>query len=48
MFIDPVDRVSRIAAEIIYAVGLGIPIFLHIANILKDLRKVSRNIACIT
>ncbi|MEE8483997.1 MAG: cbb3-type cytochrome c oxidase subunit I [Nitrospinota bacterium] len=30
---DPLHPYSRIGAEIVYALGLGIPLFLHIANI---------------
>lgn len=37
IIVDPVDRSSRISADIIYATGLGIPIFLHIANIIREL-----------
>ncbi len=33
---DPLDRASRIGSEVIYAIGLGIPLFMHIWNILKQ------------
>lgn len=37
IFIDPVDKLSRVAAELTYTIGLGVPLFLHIANILKKM-----------
>lgn len=47
IFVDPVERISRIAAELIYTIGLGLPVFLHIANILKSLRRKNRGVAYI-
>jgi heme/copper-type cytochrome/quinol oxidase subunit 1 len=35
-FFDPLDRPLRIGAEIIYAFGLGLPLFFHIVNILRQ------------
>ena len=35
-FFDPMDRMLKIGAEIIYGVGLGIPLFMHIANIARQ------------
>ncbi|MBI3581916.1 MAG: cbb3-type cytochrome c oxidase subunit I [Nitrospinae bacterium] len=35
-FLDPADRRLKIGAEIIYGAGLGIPLFLHIANITRQ------------
>lgn len=43
MFIDPVDKLSKVAAEVTYTLGLGVPIFLHIGNILKKLFTTSRH-----
>lgn len=37
-FFDPLERSMRIGSEIIYAVGLGLPLFLHIINIARQLR----------
>ena len=38
-FLDPMDRPMRIGAEIIYGIGLGIPLFMHIANILRQVKR---------
>lgn len=38
-FMDPMDRPMRIGAEIIYGIGLGIPLFMHIANILRQVKR---------
>jgi len=46
-FYDPVDKTSVIAAEITYAFGLGIPVFLHIANIIRNLKRGNFGVACI-
>jgi len=40
IFIDPLDKNSRVAAEIVYTIGLGIPVFLHIANILQRISSL--------
>lgn len=45
---DPVDKSSRIAADIIYATGLGVPVFLHMANIIKELRRSDKGVAFIS
>ncbi|MBI5179123.1 MAG: cbb3-type cytochrome c oxidase subunit I [Nitrospinae bacterium] len=36
-FFDPLDKPLRVGAEIIYGIGLGIPLFLHIGNIVRQL-----------
>jgi len=41
-FFDPLDRVFKIGAEIIYGLGIGVPLFLHIANILRQYKFVAR------
>lgn len=46
-FNDPVDSVSIVAAEITYAFGLGIPVFLHIANIIRNLKRGNYGVAYI-
>ena len=46
-FYDPLDKTSVIAAEITYAFGLGIPVFLHIANIIRNLKRGNFGVACI-
>ncbi len=38
IFEDPIQRESKVWSEIAYAVGLGIPIFIHSINILKNIR----------
>ncbi|MEE8574812.1 MAG: cbb3-type cytochrome c oxidase subunit I [Thermodesulfobacteriota bacterium] len=40
-FLDPVERTSKIISELVYAVGLGVPIFAHAVKILRGLRKRS-------
>ncbi len=40
---DPVSRNAKIGAEIIYGVGLGIPVFVHAINILIGLSKAKGN-----
>ncbi len=47
-FNDPVDKISIIAAEITYAFGLGLPVFLHIANIIRNLKRGNFGVAYIT
>ena len=37
-FFDPLERSMRIGSEIIYALGLGIPLFLHIINITRQFK----------
>ncbi len=44
-FNDPLERTSVIAAEMTYAFGLGIPVFLHIANIIRNLRRGNPGVA---
>ncbi|MBE9532118.1 MAG: cytochrome C oxidase subunit I, partial [Proteobacteria bacterium] len=36
---DPIARDAKVISEIIYAVGLGVPIFAHGVNILKGLKR---------
>ena len=38
-FFDPFDKPLRVGAEIIYGIGLGIPLFLHIGNIARQLLR---------
>lgn len=40
---DPLDKPLRVGAEIIYAIGLGVPLFLHIANILRQVKPDFKN-----
>ena len=47
-FYDPISKGSKIAAEIIYAVGLGVPIFLHAANILRGLKGDYKSVSSIS
>ncbi|MCC6543623.1 MAG: cbb3-type cytochrome c oxidase subunit I [Nitrospirae bacterium] len=42
---DPLNKASKVAAEITYAVGLGIPVFLHIANIIRNLKRSEFGVA---
>jgi len=35
---DPLERPMRVGSEIIYAFGLGVPLFLHIINIARQFR----------
>ena len=37
-FFDPLERSMRIGSEIIYAIGLGIPLFLHIIHIFRQFK----------
>ncbi|MFQ5431737.1 MAG: cbb3-type cytochrome c oxidase subunit I [Nitrospinota bacterium] len=37
-FFDPLERSMRVGSEIIYAFGLGVPLFLHIINISRQFR----------
>jgi len=46
-FFDPLDRPLRIGSEIVYAVGLGLPLFLHIANIFKQYKFKSKEPASV-
>ncbi|OGW43394.1 MAG: hypothetical protein A2132_03530, partial [Nitrospirae bacterium RBG_16_43_11] len=46
-FNDPVDKTSVAAAEITYAFGLGLPVFLHIANIIRNLKRANFGVAYI-
>ena len=46
-FNDPVDKTSVVAAEITYAFGLGLPVFLHIANIIRNLKRGNFGVAYI-
>ena len=46
-FNDPVDKISIISAEITYAFGLGLPVFLHIANIIRNLKRGNFGVAYI-
>lgn len=41
LFLDPLERTSKIIAEIIYGVGLGAPIFAHAMNILRSLKRAA-------
>jgi hypothetical protein len=45
---DPISKNSKIAAEIIYAVGLGVPIFLHAANILRGLKGDFKSVSSVS
>lgn len=38
ILLDPLDKPAKIGAEMLYAVGLGIPLFLHMANIVRQLK----------
>ncbi len=38
-FFDPLEKPLRVGSEIIYAIGLGIPLFMHIANILRQVKR---------
>jgi len=38
-FFDPLDKPLRIGAEVIYGIGLGLPLFMHIANIVRQISK---------
>ncbi len=37
-FWDPLSMKFRVWAELVYAIGLGIPLFLHMANIVRQLK----------
>lgn len=39
-FFDPLDKTFRVGSEIVYAIGLGIPLFFHIANILSHYKSM--------
>jgi len=41
--LDPFDKVFRVGSGWVYCVGLGIPIFFHIANILRQMSFDRRN-----
>lgn len=45
---DPISKNSKIAAEIIYAIGLGVPIFLHAANILRGLKGDFKSVSSVS
>lgn len=47
-FYDPIERASKIISETIYAVGLGIPIFIHAVNIITSLKRNSKSVASIS
>lgn len=47
-FYDPVERTSKVISEMIYAIGLGIPIFLHAVNIIISLKRDSKGVAYIS
>ena len=38
-FLDPIAREAKVISEIVYAVGLGVPIFAHGINILRGLKR---------
>jgi cytochrome c oxidase subunit 1 len=38
LYSDPISRNAKIFTEISYAVGLGIPMFLHAFNVIRDMR----------
>ncbi|MCC7202582.1 MAG: cbb3-type cytochrome c oxidase subunit I [Nitrospirae bacterium] len=44
-YYDPVEKTARVAAELTYAFGLGLPLFLHIANIIRNLKRGSYGLA---
>ncbi len=44
---EPLDKTSMIAAEITYAFGLGVPVFIHIANIIRNLKRGDFSVAYI-
>ncbi len=39
LFIDPIGRPSKIFSEIVYAIGLGVPVFAHGLYILSGIRE---------
>ncbi len=50
---DPLTRGAKIAAEATYGIGLGLPIFIHIINILRTLGRDNKrdsrlSVACIS
>lgn len=47
-FFDPLDRPMRVGSEIIYAVGLGIPLFVHIIHIARHFRFDRKNPASVS
>ncbi len=38
-FMDPIAKDARVISEIVYAIGLGVPIFAHGVNVLKGLKR---------
>lgn len=47
-FYDPVERASKALSEMIYAIGLGMPIFMHAVNIIISLKRDSKAVAYIS
>lgn len=47
-FYDPVERASKALSEMIYAIGLGMPIFMHAVNIIISLKRDSKGVAYIS
>ncbi len=45
---DPIARNAKIAAEAIYGIGLGIPIFFHVIHILMNMGRGGRSVASLT
>ncbi len=38
LFIDPLSKTSRAASEGVYAIGIGVPVFIHMVNVLRGLK----------
>ena len=47
-FIDPIATEAKVISEIVYAVGLGVPIFAHGINVLRGLRKNNNSVQFIS
>ncbi|MFQ5329913.1 MAG: cbb3-type cytochrome c oxidase subunit I [Thermodesulfobacteriota bacterium] len=45
---DPITRNAKIAAEAIYGIGLGIPIFFHVVHILINMGRGRRSVASLS
>ncbi len=46
--IDPIAKDAKVISEIVYAVGLGVPIFAHGVNILRGLKRNGNNVQFIS
>jgi heme/copper-type cytochrome/quinol oxidase subunit 1 len=47
-FIDPIAKEAKVISEIVYAVGLGVPIFAHGVNILRGLKWSGKKVQFIS